>query len=47
MLHILAAERAADAFEIGGDLAPHVAAIKIVKPSTRQMRERFGQSLLL
>ena len=39
--------RTADAFEIGGDLAPDIAAIKIVEPGMRQMRERGGERLLL
>ena len=47
MRQIVAGERAADAFEIGGDLAPDIAAIKIVEAGMRQLRERFGQRLLL
>ncbi len=36
-LQIGARDRAMDAFEIGGNLAPDVAAIKIVEPGLRQM----------
>ena len=46
-LQILARDRAADPFQIGGDLAPDVAAIEIVEPSVRQMIERHGERALL
>ncbi len=36
-IEIEARDRAMDAFEIGGNLAPDVAAIKIVEPGLRQM----------
>ena len=46
-LQIVARQRAADAFEIGGDLAADVAAIEIVEAGMGEMRQRFGKSLLL
>src|SRR6185312_8496656 len=42
-----ACHRAADALEIGGDLAPDVAAVKVVQPGTGEMLERGGQRALL
>ena len=34
----------ADALQIGGDLAPDVAAIEIVEPGVRELRERVGEA---
>ena len=44
---ILARDRAADAFEVGGDLAPDIAAIEIVEAGMGKMRKRLGERLLL
>ena len=46
-LQIVAGDGTADAFQIGGDLAADIAAIKIVEPGLRQMRERRGEGFLL
>ena len=46
-LEIGARHRAADAFEIGGDLAPDIAAIEIVEPGMREMVEGGGKRGLL
>ena len=43
VLQIGARHRAADALEIGGDLAPDVAAIEIVEPGMGEMLERGGE----
>ena len=42
-----ARHRAADAFEIGGDLAPDVAPVEIVKPGMRELLKRRGKRGLL
>ena len=47
MLEVGARHRAADAFEIGGDLAPDVAAIEIVEPGMGELFERRGERALL
>ena len=44
---ILARQRAADAVEIGGDLAPDIAAIEIVEAGMGEVRQRFGKRRLL
>ena len=44
---VLARDRAADAVKVGRDLAPDVAAIKIVEAGMGEMRQRFGERFLL
>ena len=46
-VQILARDRAADAFEIGGDLAPDIAAVEIVEAGMGELLERRGERLLL
>ena len=46
-LQIVTGDGTADAFEVCGDLAADVAAIKIVQPGLRQMRERRCEGFLL
>src|SRR6185503_12386348 len=41
-----ARHRAADALEIGGDLAPDIAAVEIVEPGAGEMLERGGKRAL-
>ena len=41
-----ARHRAVDAFEVGGDLAPDVAAIEVIEPGTGEMIERGGKRRL-
>ena len=42
-LEVAARDRAADRLEVGGDLAPDVAAVEILEPGAGEMRERVGE----
>ena len=46
-LQVGARHRAADAFQIGGDLAPDIAAIEIAEPGVAELLERRGEGALL
>ena len=43
-LQIGARHRAADTFEVGGDLAANIAAVEIVEPGLRELVEGGGES---
>src|SRR6185312_1694681 len=43
---IASRDRAADAFEVGGNFAPDVATVEIVQPRARKVLERCGKRVL-
>ncbi len=47
LLEVGARHRAADALEVGGELAPDIAAIEIVEPGVSELLERGGKRALL
>ena len=47
VFHVSARDWTADAIEIGGDLAPNVAPVKIVKPGMGELLKRRGKRCLL
>ena len=42
-LEVAARDRAADRLEVGGDLAPDVAAVEVLEPGAGEMRERVAE----